>query len=419
MLNNLLAQFKQTWHEFPLKFWVLVAATFIDRVGGTLIFPFFALYITKRFHVGMTEAGYLFAIFAFSGLVGNMIGGALTDKFGRKKMVIFGLIFSALSSLAMGLVDDLTVFYALATVVGLLSDIAGPARQAMIADLLPEEQRAEGFGIMRVVANLAWIIGPMIGGLLAARSYLLLFVLDAVASTITAAIVFKQVPETKPEPIAGQSPESMMQTILGYRVVLRDWGYLGFLLASMLMLVVYQQMYNTLSVYLRDVHNVPEQGYGLLLSIDAGMVVLLQFWTTRRVKNRPPMLMMALGTAFYLVGFTMYGFVSTYFLFVVAILIITVGEMIVMPVSQAVAAHFAPADMRGRYMAFFGLSWMLPSAVGPWAAGVIMDNYDPNWVWYAGGIICAVAIIGFLALHFLLEKRLTQELQPAAEGAGI
>lgn len=418
MLNRTVSQLKQTWHEFPSKFWVLVAASFIDRVGGTLVFPFFALYITKRFHVGMTEAGYLFAIFAFSGLAGNMIGGALADKFGRKQMVIFGLIFSALSSLAMGLVDDLNVFYALAAVSGLLSDIAGPAHQAMIADILPEEQRAEGFGIMRVTANLAWIIGPTIGGLLAAQSYLLLFVLDAITSTITAGIVFRLIPETKPEPVAGKAPESILQTVIGYRVVLRDWGYLGFLLASMLMLVVYQQMYNTLSVYLRDVHGVPEQGYGLLLSLDAGMVVLLQFWTTRRVKNRPPMLMMALGTAFYLVGFTMYGFVSTYVLFVVAIFIITIGEMIVMPVSQALAAHFAPTEMRGRYMALFSVSWMLPSAVGPWAAGVIMDNYDPRWVWYAGGIICAVAITGFVALHILLAGRLASELQPAAEMAG-
>lgn len=418
MLNKTVSQFKQTWHEFPSKFWVLVAASFIDRVGGTLVFPFFALYITRRFHVGMTEAGYLFAIFAFSGLAGNMIGGALADKFGRKQMVIFGLIFSALSSLAMGLVDDLNVFYALAAVSGLLSDIAGPAHQAMIADILPEKQRAEGFGLLRVTANLAWIIGPTIGGLLAAQSYLLLFVLDAITSTITAGIVFRLIPETKPEPAAGKAPESIWQTVAGYRVVLRDWGYLGFLLASMLMLVVYQQMYNTLSVYLRDVHGVPEQGYGLLLSLDAVMVVLLQFWTTRRVKNRPPMLMMALGTAFYLVGFTMYGFVSTYVLFVVAIFIITIGEMIVMPVSQVLAAHFAPTEMRGRYLAFFSVSWMLPSAVGPWAAGVIMDNYDPRWVWYAGGIICAVAITGFVALHILLAGRLASKPQPAAEMAG-
>ena len=196
-----------------------------------------------------------------------------------------------------------------------------------------------------------------------------------------------------------------METFGGYLLVLRDRLYVAFLAVSMLMLVVYQQMYNTLSVYLRDVHDVPTQGYGLLMSLNAGAVVLLQFWVTRKIKNYAPMLMMAAGTAFYLVGFTMYGLVSTYLLFVVACLLITTGEMIVVPVEQAVVARFAPEDMRGRYMAFHTLAWAVPSAVGPAAAGLIMDNYDPRWIWYAGGIICAIAIAGFCSLHLKTQAR--------------
>jgi MFS family permease len=79
--------------------------------------------------------------------------------------------------------------------------------------------------------------------------------------------------------------------------------------------------------------------------------------------------------------------------------------MIVMPVGQALVARFAPGDMRGRYMAFYGLSWTIPAAVGPWAAGLIMDNYDPNWVWYAAGVICAIATAAFYFLHFKTRSR--------------
>ena len=356
---------KETWREFPLTFWILVITTYIDRIGGTLIFPFFALYVTQKFDVGMTQAGVLLGIFSVSGFLGSMMGGALTDKFGRRGMVLFGLVFSALSSLSMGVVDELSVFYLLAVVVGLLSNIAGPARQAMVADILPEEKQAEGYGILRVAGNLAWIMGPMIGGFLAATSYLLLFILDAITSLITAVIVYKLVPETKPKVPEEQRQETILETLVGYRVVMGDKIYMAYLITSMLMLIVYQQMYNTLSVFLRDVHTVSTQGYGFILSLDAGTVVLFQFWVTRRIRKYAPMLMMAVGTAFYLVGFTMYGFVSTYTLFVTAILLITIGEMIVMPVGQALVAHFAPEDMRGRYMAFFALSWTVPAAVGP------------------------------------------------------
>ncbi len=108
------------------------------------------------------------------------------------------------------------------------------------------------------------------------------------------------------------------------------------------------------------------------------------------------------------------GFITEYALFVVAILIITTGEMVVMPVGQAVVATLAPEDMRGRYIAAYDLAWSIPSTVGPGAAGVIMDNYDPRLVWYAGGVICAVAVAGFLLLHRAARGRLAAR---PAEGA--
>jgi MFS family permease len=395
----MLKRLESTWREYPAKFWVVVGASFIDRVGGTLIFPFFALYITGKFGVGMTQAGVLIGIFSAAGLVGNMIGGALTDRFGRRVMVLFGLVFSACSSVTMGLVNDLAVFYPLAIVVGLLSDVAGPAWQAMIADVLPEDQRAEGFGVMRVAGNLAWIVGPTIGGFMAARSFLSLFVMDAVTSLVTAAIIFRLIAETQAPLEEGAAPQSILATFAGYRQVLADRLYMAYILISIPMLIVYIQLYNTLSVYLRDQHGVSPQGYGFLLTTSAITVILLQFWVTRRVKNRPPMLMMALGAAFYLVGYTMFGLVTAYALFAAAVVLITAGEMIVMPVGQALAANFSPADMRGRYMAVFSLAWALPATFGPGLAGVVLDRFDPNWVWYGSGILCAIAVTGFLALH--------------------
>ena len=158
---------KKIAKEFPRKFWLVVGVSFIDRVGGTMLWPFFSLYITQKFEVGMTEAGLVLGLFSIAGLVGQMIGGALTDKFGRRKLIIFGLVFSALSTLTLGFINSFSALIPLAVVIGLLSDVAGPAHNAMIGDILPEHQRQEGFGIMRVVGNLAWIIGPSVGGFIA------------------------------------------------------------------------------------------------------------------------------------------------------------------------------------------------------------------------------------------------------------
>ncbi|MGD8865518.1 MAG: MFS transporter, partial [Anaerolineales bacterium] len=407
MINRL----RSTYKEFPRSFWVLAGSGFIDRLGATLVFPFFSLYITQKFEVGMTQAGVLLAIFSITGLAGSMIGGALTDRFGRRFLVLFGLIISALSSVLMGLVNDLSVFYLLAGFAGLLSDMGGPARQAMVADLLPEKKRSEGFGILRVAGNMAWIIGPTIGGLLAARSYLLLFVLDAISSTIVAVILYLEVPETMPSIESDGEETHFIDTIKGYRVVAADGLFLSFVLTTMLMSVVYLQMYSTLSVYLRDVHGVPARGFGALLSMNAATVVLLQFWITRKVRPYPQMLIMALGTGLYLVGFTAYGFVSSYVLFAAAMLVITFGEMLIIPVGQSLAARFAPEAMRGRYMAFFGLSWAIPNTIGPYTAGLVMDHFDPRWVWYAAGILSALAVLGYLTLYLRTRTRFAEQDQ--------
>ncbi len=401
----MLARIRSTYHEYPDRFWVLAGAAFIDNIGRTMVFPFFALYVTQKFSVGMTEAGVLLAVFSVAGFAGNLVGGGLTDRFGRRRMLLIGLVISAASSISMGLVDDLRAFFFLAAFVGFLSDIAGPARAAMVADLLPEDRRSEGFGVMRVAGNLSWIIGPTLGGLLALQNYLLLFISDAILSLITAVIVYRSIPETMPAHPESSQPEDLRGTFLGYLRVLADNSFLGFLSIVGLMNLVYIQLYSTFSVYLRDVHNIGPQGYGLLMTLNASLVVVAQFAVTRRTRKRPPLMMMALGSGLYAVGFTLFGVVSGYALFVVAMMIVTVGEMVVVPVAQALAAWFAPDTMRGRYMAVFGLAWDLPAAVGPWAAGLILDNYDPHWVWWIGGGLSLAAIFGFLLLQASSRRR--------------
>ena len=401
--------------EYPRQFWILVLGMFIDTLGRTILNPFLMLYVTKKFDVGMTEIGMLFGLMAVANTVGRMLGGALTDRLGRKGMVIFGLVISGLSSLAMGLVGTFELFFAVVLFVGLVASIGGPAHGAMIADLLPEEKRSGRVGIFRVVTNLSWVCGPVIGGLLATRSYMPLFICDAVASTITGGIVLLAIRETRPAPREGEPEQTMGQTFAGYWDVLRDVTFTLFIGACILMTVVYIQLYTTLGVYLRDTHGVSEQAYGYLMSLNATAVVLLQIPIARRIARYRPMTMMALGTLLYAIGFGMYGLVSSYVLFIVAMFIITVGEMVVMPTSQALVAKIAPEDMRGRYMAVFGFGWVIPQAVGPLLAGLIMDNADPRWVWYAAGLLGLVGAAAFV----LLRRRAEQSAEKAIRVAEV
>ncbi|HET6823937.1 MAG TPA: MFS transporter, partial [Anaerolineales bacterium] len=212
MLKNL----KTTYAEFPSLFWIIVGTLFIDSIGSTLLFPFFALYFTQKFAVGMTEAGTLLGMSSLFGLIGSVIGGAITDRFGRRRLILFGLASSALSSLSLGLVSNISTLYFLIIIVGLLSRVAVPAYDAVLADILPEAKRQEGFGIMRVAFNYAWIFGTALGGLIAARSFLALFIIDAILSIFAAIILYRVLVETKPvSPAEVKTNESFLNTIAG------------------------------------------------------------------------------------------------------------------------------------------------------------------------------------------------------------
>jgi MFS family permease len=287
---------------------------------------------------------------------------------------------------------------------GLFATAAGPAHEAMLIDILPKKKRSEGFGVMRVAMNLSVAIGPAIGGFIAAYSYLVLFIADTVTSLITALIVYLVVEESMPDKVKQETRKGFKETFIGYGDVLKDRRFMLFVGISTIATIVYSQMYSTLSVYLRDSHGIPESGYGWLMTLNAGMVVLFQFMITRRVSKHPPMLILALGSMLYVIGFGLYGFVNVYPMFMLAMVIITIGEMVIIPVAQAYVGNAAPEDMRGRYSGVMAFSWMIPWMIGPLLAGLIMDNTDPNWVWYGSAILGMVATLGFLWLRKSDEK---------------
>ena len=250
--------------------------------------------------------------------------------------------------------------------------------------------------------------------MLIAHSYLTLFIVDAVISIISAAIVILALTETKPQAHAHAKPETMKQTFAGYGRVFRDTPFVLFIGVTVMMTLVYMNMNTTLGVFLRDYKGLPEIGYGTLLSINAILVVAFQFWLTRRLEKFKPMLMMAAGTFLYAIGFAMYGFVSGMALFITAMIVITIGEMVVAPFQQSLVASFAPEDMRGRYMAVSGLTWGISFMVGPYFAGLILDSANPNALWLISGFIGLLATIGFTALHKVHHATIQNSAEPAA-----
>jgi MFS family permease len=372
---------------------------FIDQIGGNLIYPFFALYVTAKFGVGLTQVGILLGAMTAGGIAGGLIGGWLADKIGRKIIILFGLLVSGLFSVTIIFIHRFELLIGVGLLVGLLGSMSGPAYNAMMADIIPEKKRVSAFGVSRVVFNLTVAIGPLIGGYIADYSYNWLFIGDAITSAATFLIVLKMLPESKPS-IALESTEREQGNSGGYMRILKDKNYIFLLICLMLMFAVMMQMLSTLSVYMRDVHSFPNKYYGYILSLNATMVVLMQFWVSKKMEKLPPLVAISIGAVFATIGYTMFGFFNSIWMFALAMAILTIGEMIIDPLSQALAAKFAPAEMRGRYMATLHFSLSISNLVTPYLAGLVIDNYEPRWIWYTCGIVGSMAILGFTSLYF-------------------
>jgi MFS family permease len=376
----------------------MMMGMFIDQIGGNLIYPFFALYVTAKFGVGLTQVGILLGAMTAGGIAGGLIGGWLADKIGRKIIILFGLLVSGLFSVTIIFIHRFELLIGVGLLVGLLGSMSGPAYNAMMADIIPEEKRVSAFGVSRVVFNLTVAIGPLIGGYIADYSYNWLFIGDAITSAATFLIVLKMLPESKPS-IALESTEREQGNGGGYMRILKDKNYIFLLICLMLMFAVMMQMLSTLSVYMRDVHSFPNKYYGYILSLNATMVVLMQFWVSKKMEKLPPLVAISIGAVFATIGYTMFGFFNSIWMFALAMAILTIGEMIIDPLSQALAAKFAPAEMRGRYMAALHFSLSISNLVTPYLAGLVIDNYEPRWIWYTCGIVGSMAILGFTSLY--------------------
>jgi MFS family permease len=390
---------RRTVGDFPTQFWILLLGTLISSTGSFLVWPFLTLYLRQNMGVSMTTIGLLFTLTSPINIFSQVVGGSLADRWGRKIMMAISLFVSGLVILGFGLVESLTSLVFLLILDGIFHPLFRPASDAMVADIIEPRRRGQAYGLLRVAMNVGAAIGPSVGGFVATRSYLVLFLCAMLANLLYFLVVVAFIRESKPQ-CSTTLEETTEQAREGWNVVLRDIPFLAFCFVNMLTCVVYSQMNTTFPVYLKEDFGIGETQYGQLMTLNAMMVVILQFPITRITDRygRMQTQMMALGAFLYALGFGAKGFVSTLPLFAASVVIWTLGEMVIAPVSTVLVADMAPETVRGRYMGVFGLTWGVGYGLGPTLGGTVMDNLGGRYIWYASLILGSMAAAAFLLL---------------------
>lgn len=383
----------------------------ISTIGSSMIWPFLLVYVSERLNAPLTAIASLLFLNSAMGLLASFLGGPVIDRLGRKWIMAGSLVANGAAYLFMGNARTLPQFAILMAIMGAVNPLYRVGADAMMADLLPQEKRIDGYALMRLSNNLGISIGPAIGGFLAAASYSLAFYCAAVGMSLYSLLLAIFAYETLPSRQPGYLPQPKDETVKkekfgGYITILKDSPFISFILTFTLVSICASLIWVLLPVYATQTFKVPKQLYGFIPATNAIMVVTLQLLVTRVTKRFPTLPVVSVGAFFYAVAVGSVALMSGFLGFWICMVVMTIGELIIVPTSSTYIANLAPIDMRGRYMSFYTLTWGVAAGIGPVFGGFMNDIFGPSAIWYGGAFAGGLGFIIFIlmARRVMLSK---------------
>jgi MFS family permease len=340
-------------------------------------------YLNPYFGSGIYTWAALISTVLAALTLGYFLGGWLADRIGRRNAIALSMFSSAVTALGLSRVDGLVALWLLTAVFGLTSDLYRPASAALLTDLVPSERRLVAFAGYRLAINAGFAVGPAVAGLLAERSFVWLFVGEAVTSIVLGVVALVALPEgirtRRHEDVSGS----------GLRTVAGDRSFMIFLVAVVLSGFVYWQSGAAFPLHIRD-SGLSTAVYGLLIGLNASIIVVLELPLMRFVRRFPAPHVIALGVLITGIGFALTAPSHAVLPLVATVVVWTFGEMAAAPTSSAYVAELAPMRLRGRYQGAYGMTFALSHVLAP-ALGTWLYAWSPDGIWLICGAVSAVS----------------------------
>lgn len=379
----------------PRPFWALWGGTLVNRLGA-MVMPFTGVYLTQSRGLSVTAAGLVMAVFGAGSLLSQLLAGVLADRIGRRATLSGGMIATAATMLGLGYSSSLSAILASMFALGLVIDVYRPASSALVADLVSPTERPRAYGLLFWAVNLGYAAGMTAGGWLAGLGFTWLFWADALSSVVFAVLVWRAVPETRPQ---GR------QQAGGFVAVLRDRTMVCFTLVVLGNALVYSQTMSMLPVAMTGGEARLSPGeYGLAMALNGVLIVVVQPLASAWLGRRDPARMLAFGMAVMGAGFALTAFVTSVLGLAATIAVWTAGEIITAGIPGAIVATLAPAELRGRYMGLFGFAWSVAAVLAPLLGGTLLE-IGPRALWFTVGGVGALAAIGMLLIRPAIRSR--------------
>jgi len=394
----------------------VLAVTLSGSIAGGMLWVFIGVWGIKRLDASNVQLAFGFLGAAFAGALGGYLGGHLSDRFGRRPLILLGWSVSPLVPLgALAVGTHLWWGIALLASTGVVGSLGQAANQALVPDLLPPERHEAGYAAVRVVQNLGVTIGPPLGGLLLlGENWSRFFIGAACAAVVPFVLALRFIPKR-----GRYAPEAPPERG-SFGVIVRDRAFLLFFLSGTFATLVYVAYETVMPISLTDSHGLAPSTWGFLVVVNPAMVTLFQLRLTARTARIPASV--KLSTAILLMGLPFLALTQTGAIPVVAavIFVFVIGEMLWVPTSQAVVARIAPADIRGAYIGAFGSTFAIGFALTPFVGLQVRGAAGDATMWIMfTSLAVAGAVVGFAACTraFGLTGAAEGELEEAAVAA--
>lgn len=378
---------RSSLRALPRAAWVLFLGTFLNKVG-TFVIPFLTLYLTRRGY-SFAAAGVALGAYGVGNLVANVVGGHLADHLGRRWTIVLSMFSGAAAMMLLSQARVYWLIVPLSALAGLTGEMYRPASSALLADLVPAGQRVVAYSALRTSFNAGWAFGPALAGFIAEKGYFWLFAGDAFTSALYGVVALLALPKGV-QAAQARGSWGRLTVALG-----ADGRLLGMFAAVFAVSLVFMQQSSTFGLHVTRL-GFPAATYGMILSLNGALIVLCELPLTTVTRRFPARRVIALGYMIVGFAFALNGLARNVPELVACMSFFTLGEMLAMPTASALIADMAPADMRGRYMGVYGMTFTLALIVGP-TAGMTLLEAAPAALWAASALLGLLAALLVLA----------------------
>jgi MFS family permease len=370
----------------------LVTVRTLGELGSSAMLPFIVIWAHRNAGLGGAAAGVLFIVQAAGEFAAGLAGGALADRFGHRRLLLFSAAGMALGYGLLAIATAPVTAIALFLVAGVFESAFHPTIGALVGDLYDEDQLVHAFGVVRVGANAGRIAGPLIGAAAALVSLPVVFAAAGglLAGALLAALAL--IPRDAPSQPDEDEPEIPPGTL---RALVTDRRLAVLVLTGGLLSITFTWWEADGLVLLRQQHSLGTTAYALLFTIAAATIVAFQIPVTRRtarVSAGSAMLTggMLQGGGLAALAFARHG----YPVLVIAVLLMASGEMIYAPTVSAYVTNRAGRRRRASYQAALSITEDIGTAIGPISGLALAAATSAAVLWTTGAILSAVAGTG-------------------------